>query len=119
MLKLAFLVLTLNAEGDVRMTLSERDSLAACEATKTQITTVLKDAGYTVLASICGETDLSLTPYKSTTPDDPLNRYKVTLSGQDHFQITPLAEGDICTDAPDGQPVEFCALSAQKVILAE
>ncbi len=115
MLTFAFLVLTLNPNGDVRMTLSDSPNLAACEAKQGKITPVLVDAGYNVLASLCAETELRLSPYDHSNPDLPLHRYQVEVSG-DTYTVTPVAEGDACTTAPDNDPTQYCALSPQTVL---
>lgn len=114
MLKIAFLILTLNPEGDVRMTLSDSPNLAACEAKKGKITPVLVDAGYNVLASLCAETDLRLTPYDHSNPDVPLHKYQVEISGGD-YTVTPVSDGDGCVTAAENEPVQYCALSPQTV----
>lgn len=118
MLTFAFLVLTLNPDGDVRMTLSESQDLAACQAKRDKITPVLVDAGYNVLASLCAETKLHLTPYDHSNPDVPLNQYQVDITGNT-YTVAPVAEGDACVTATKSTPTRYCALSPQSVIEAQ
>ncbi len=113
MLKLAFLVLSLNPDGQMRMTLAERDTMEACQATATQIGPVLERAGYTVLAMRCDETDLHLVPYKEVPKDAPLHLYKVTLTEPGGFTVAPVAAGQNCVGAPTAAEPSFCALSGQ------
>ena len=118
MLTFAFLVLTLNPDGDVRMTLSDSQDLAACQAKRDKITPVLVDAGYDVLASLCAETKLHLTPYDHRNPDVTLNQYQVEITGN-AYTVTPVVEGDACVTATEGTPTRYCALSPQSVINAQ
>ncbi len=114
MLKTALLVLTLTDAGATRVTLSEADTLADCEAGRDAVTAILGGAGVEVLAALCGgESTLRVTPFAhGVPPEQEVHRYRVEISGT-RFVVTPLAEAEACAPAPDAEPAVHCAVSAQ------
>lgn len=113
MLKTALLVLTLTDAGATRVTLSQTDTLADCEAGRDAVTAILGGAGVEVLAALCGESALRVTPFEhGVPPEQEVHRYRVEIVGED-FVVTPLAEAEACAPAPDAEPAVHCAVSAQ------
>lgn len=117
--KIALLILTLAANGDPRVSLSETDGMEDCEGTREVVTQILTDIGRTPVHAICGPTDVRLTPYvHGTAPEDEIYRYRVTIAG-DSYAMEPLGEGANCASSPEAEPMVYCARSSQKVIAEE
>ncbi|MFV0332579.1 MAG: hypothetical protein ACK5JR_00665 [Tropicimonas sp.] len=117
MLKLAFLLLTLNEAGDPRLTVSYTASMEDCEALGFTILGILDGMGSEILAERCGETPLSLTPFAhGLGPEHEVNRYRVTIPQEAGWVIEPLAAGAVCEPAPEASPAVYCATSVQAVI---
>ncbi|MFV0408522.1 MAG: hypothetical protein ACK5LJ_02100 [Paracoccus sp. (in: a-proteobacteria)] len=115
MLKPALLVLTAMADGDTRLTLSYAESAEECEAKRAVVTQILTEAGMAPLRTLCGETELQLTPYEhGAAPTAETHRYRVEIPSVGGFAITPLAEGDDCAPAPDADPAIYCTRSGQQ-----
>ncbi len=113
MIATALLILTLTDAGATRVTLSEMPSPEDCAASRSAVTGVLDSAGIPVLAALCGESALRLTPFlHGTPPEEEVHRYRVELAGAG-FAVTPLADGETCAPAPDAEPAVHCAVSAQ------
>ena len=117
MLKSALLILTLAEGGATRVTLTESDSPADCEASRDVVTQILTEAGSAPLAAVCGETDLRLTPFiHGTPPDAEIHLYRVELPQAGGFTIVPLAEGEACTPDTEADPAVHCTRSGQSVL---
>lgn len=117
MLKISLLLLTLMQDGSVRVTLSEADDMTECHASRDAVMAILTDAGRPPVAAICGETDLRLTPFVHGVPaEKEVNRYRVEIMADERFTLTPLGEGDPCTDSQGADRRVYCAGSAQQVI---
>lgn len=115
MIKIALLTLTLTAGGETRMTLSEMEDAGTCAEAQTSVTEILSQSGIEVLAALCGETALQLTPFDhGAAPGDERFRYRVSLDPAGGFEVTPLAEGAACRPAPDARPAIHCARSSQE-----
>lgn len=117
MLKPVLVVLTLAQGGDAtHLALTSADTAQDC-ATKAQtVQKVLQDAGHTVLAARCTQTEVDFTPYGHG--GDSTGRphaWRVTLP-ETGAVIEPLAKGAECLPAPDGTPAVHCAWSAQGVV---
>ncbi len=117
MLKIALLTLTLTADGEPRLTLSDMEDSAACAEAQAGVTAILKQSGVPVIAAICGSSELRLTPFDhGAAPEDERFRYRVTLDAGGGFQVEPLAPGAECRAAPDASPAIHCARSSQSVL---
>lgn len=117
MLKPALLILTLIADGDIRMTLSAAEDMDECEATLDVVTQILTEAGNPPLLTRCGETALTLTPFEhGTPPEAEVHRYRIEVSADAGFSIVPLSADDECEPAPDAAPAIYCTRSAQQVV---
>jgi len=117
LVNIALLVLTLTAEGEVRMTLSDMEDIDTCESTELMIQNVLNDAGYTIIDSMCGDSALVLEPYNhGATAADEIHRYRVEVAGQGGFLVSPLTEGEACEAAPEASPAVYCTRSSQAVL---
>lgn len=116
MLETVLLLLTLTANGDVRVNLSYLPDAEECEARRDVVTQVLAGAGMEPLQAICGQTSLRLTPFEHGTLDaEEHHRYRVELPGAGGFAIRPLTADEACEPAPDADPVVYCARSGQAV----
>ena len=116
MLKIALMMLTLTADGAVRLTLSEAEDLEDCQGAMLAVTSVLEAGGYTVLAAECGPTDLTLTPFNhGATAAEESHLYRVEIAGEGAYSVTPLAAGDACTPATEASPTVWCTRSSQAV----
>lgn len=116
MLKTALLILILADDGAVQLTLSEADDLASCQGSHDAVTTILRDGGYNILQSMCGETAVSLEPfYHGATPEEEIHRYRVSIQAPGRFEVAPLAFGETCEADVEGQPAIYCTRSAQAV----
>ncbi len=119
MLKTTLLILTVMAGGDLRVTLSQAEDEAECEANRDAVVTILTDAGRAPLLALCGASDLRLTPFvHGTPPEAEIHRYRIELPAAGGFTVTHLAAGEICTAAPDAEPAVHCARSGQSVLPA-
>ncbi|WP_333817718.1 hypothetical protein [Tabrizicola sp.] len=117
MLKTVLLILTLTEDGATRVTLTESDSPADCEASRDVVTQILTGAGNAPLAALCGETGLRLTPFvHGTPPEAETNLYRVELPKSGGFTIAPLAEGEACAPDTAADPAVWCARSGQSVL---
>ncbi|MDO5642154.1 MAG: hypothetical protein Q4G26_07170 [Paracoccus sp. (in: a-proteobacteria)] len=117
MIKTALLLLTLTADGDIRVNLTETDGPDDCEARRDVVTQVLTGADMAPLHAICGPTALRLTPFDhAALSTDERYRYRVELPRAGGFAIRPLSAGEACTPAPDADPAVYCARSGQAVI---
>ena len=113
MIKIALLVLTLTVEGDVRLTLTETASPADCSEARETVADILTGAGIKVIAAICGETELRLTPFEhGAGPEDEVHRFRVELPPNGGYTITPLSAEESC----DAAPAVFCTRSSQMVM---
>lgn len=117
MLKIALLVLTLTEDGATRVTLSATEDADDCIGLKTVITSILEDTGTVTLAAICGPSNLELTPFEhGAGPEDEIYRYRVALTGDSAYLVTPLAEGATCEPDETASPAIHCARSSQSVL---
>lgn len=117
MLKIALMMLTLTADGAVRLTLSEAEDLEDCQGAMLAVTSVLEAGGYTVLAAECGPTDLTLTPFNhGATAAEERHLYRVEIAGEGDYTVTPLAEGGSCEPAIEASPAVWCTRSSQAVV---
>lgn len=117
MLKTVLLILTLTGDGGVRMTLTDSDSLAECEASREVVSQILTEAGSPPLLARCGESALRLTPFvHGTPPEAEVHLYRVELPQAGGFTIAPLAEGEDCTPDTAADPAVHCARSGQSVL---
>lgn len=117
MLKSALLILTLTDGGAIRVTLTESESPADCEASRDVVTQILTGAGSAPLAAVCGETDLRQTPFvHGTPPEAEVHLYRVELPQAGGFTIAPLAGGEVCTPDTAADPAVYCTRSGQSVL---
>lgn len=117
MLKTALLVLSLMQDGSVRVTLSDAEDRVECEASREAVVAILTDAGRPPVAALCGETGLRLSPFAHGVPEDAeTHRYRVEIFANDRFEVTPVAEGQVCVEAEDADSRVYCGRSAQSVI---
>lgn len=117
MLGFALLTLTLTEQGDLRLTLSDMESLAACEVAKAQVSEILTDAGVPIHTALCGETTLRLTPYEHrANPEDEMFLYRVQTDGKTGFVVTDLSSDPACRADPYASPPVYCARSSQAVV---
>lgn len=119
MLKFVLLTLTLTAQDEVRLTLSDMASLEDCQASKAQVSGILAQAGVKSVAALCGESDLRLTPFThGAAPEEEIHRYRVEIAPDDSFAVTPLSGTDTCTPSGSGSgPGVYCTRSAQSVVV--
>lgn len=111
---IALLLLTLAGDGSPRLALTAAEDLVECEASAAGVRMILTGAGYDILALRCGETPLTLSPFRhGATPEEETYRYRVTLPAGGGYTVTPLAQGDDCTPAPQADPAVYCARSSQ------
>ena len=111
------LMLTLMADGSVRMTLSDAESAPACEAARASVVRILSGSGKPPVLTMCGQTDLRLTPFVHGTPASAeVLRYRVELPASGGFDIKPLQADETCTQAPKANPAVYCTRSAQKPV---
>lgn len=114
MLKPALLVLTAMSDGGTRVTLSEAESPQDCEASRAAVVQILTDAGRAPVLAMCGQSDLTLTPFEhGLPPEAEIHRYRVTIPGDGSFEVEPLA---METDCAEAAPRVYCARSAQQVV---
>lgn len=117
MLETALLMLTLTADGELRVTLSPAADAAECEIDRETVVGILTDAGQPPLVALCGQTALRLTPFvHGAGPAEETHRYRVELPSAGGYAITPLAEGEACTAREHAEPAIYCARSAQAVL---
>ncbi len=117
MLKTVLLILTLAGDGGVRMTLTDSDSLAECEASLEVVSQILTEAGSPPLLARCGESALRLTPFvHGTPPEAETHRYRVELPAAGGLAVRPLGPDEACTPAPEADPAVHCARSGQSVL---
>jgi len=113
MLVTAMLLLTLNADGAVRLTLSETEDEAACTAQIAAVRDILARSGAEIIAARCAQTDLRLTPFEhGLTAAEEIHRYRVELRA-DGVSVTPLDEDANCAPSA-GPPAVHCAVSGQR-----
>ena len=109
------LMLTLMADGGVRLTLSESDNAPACEAARASVVRILSTSGKPPLLTVCGQTDLKLSPFVHGTPASAeVLRYRVEVPAGGGFVVQPLQADEACTPAPSAQPAVYCTRSAQQ-----
>lgn len=115
MLKTALLTLTMTASGDPRLTLSDMESAADCQAARARVVEILTQSGVEVIAAMCGDTPLQLTPFEhGAAPEEEIHLYEVEIRGAG-FSVQPVAAGQSCGTAPPGTQL-FCARSSQWVL---
>ena len=120
MLKIALLTLTLTAEGETRLTLSEMADAGTCAKARANVTEILTQSGTRVLAALCGPSDLHLTPFDhGASPKDERFRYRVALDPAGGFEVTSLAADATCQPAPEARPAIHCARSSQEPLAPE
>ena len=122
----ALLLLTLMADGGVRLTLTEADSARACEASRDSVVRILGSTGRPPIRALCGRTALRLTPFMhGTPPEAEVLRYRVRIPGGmppaadaegsgEAFDIERLDGDEPCQPAPDASPAVYCTRSAQR-----
>ncbi|MDO5614039.1 MAG: hypothetical protein Q4G14_12470 [Paracoccus sp. (in: a-proteobacteria)] len=117
MIKTVLLLLTLTADGEIRVNLTETEGPDDCEARQDVVTQVLTGAGMAPLHAICGPSALRLTPFDhAALAEDENHRYRVELPRAGGFTIRPLSGDEGCDPAPDADPAVYCARSSQAVI---
>lgn len=117
MLKTVLLILTLTGDGGTRVTLTDSDSPADCEASREVVSQILTEAGSPPLLARCGDSALRLTPFvHGIPPAAEIHRYRVELPAAGGFTVRPLSPGEICTPAPQADPAVHCARSGQSVL---
>lgn len=120
MLKIALLVLFLAEDASVRMTLTDTADMDSCLATRSMVRDVLDTNGYTILAALCDQTDLSLTPFEHGVAAEAYrHRYKVIVSAEDTFELLALTPDAPCAPIDAGRTKTFCATSSQAVVTPE
>ena len=133
----ALLLLTLMADGGVRMTLSEADSARACETSRDSVVRILTSSGRPPIQALCGRTRLRLTPFVHGTPAEAeVLRYRVRIpgerpaeggikggrgaeaegGGEAGFTVEPLADNEPCEAATEARPAVYCTRSAQRPV---
>lgn len=115
MLKPLLVILTMTSGGDTHLALSSPETQADCEARQEVVSQTLAAAGAQVLAAVCGESDLSFTPYAHGAPASAFtHRWRVHLTDGGPV-IAPVAQGAACDEQRDAMQPSFCAVSAQSV----
>jgi hypothetical protein len=116
-LGISLLVLVLADDGRVHVTLSETESQADCEMSRTMVTDILQQAEINVITAMCGPTITRLTPFEhGRTPEEMVHRYRVTVAGQGDYQVEALPGDETCVAAQSASPAIYCAVSAQAPI---
>lgn len=114
MLKPVLVILTMTSGGDTHLALSSPETPADCEARREVVSQTLAAAGTQVLAALCGESDLTFTPYAHGAPATAFtHRWRVHLTDAGPV-IAPVPDGAACTEARDAMQPSFCAVSAQR-----
>lgn len=117
MLKIALLVLTLTEDGATRVTLSATENAEGCEDLKAVVTAILTEGGTKVIAAMCGDSPIELTPFDhGAGPEDETHHYRVIITEGQSFELVPLSAGESCVPAPSAAPSVFCARSSQSVV---
>lgn len=115
MLEFALLILTINANGDIRVTVSPAEDLVACRESLEAVTGILEGAGSEIVKMACGQTAQRLTPFDHALGvEDEVYRYRVTLAYED-FSLVPY-EADNCTPGRQGDSEIFCTVSSQRLL---
>lgn len=117
MLKIALLVLTLTEDGATRVTLSTTEDADDCIGLQTMVASVLEDSETVTLASMCGPTNIELTPFEhGSGPEDEIHRYRVVVKGEGDYLVTPLPQDASCEADEKASPAVYCARSSQSVL---
>ena len=120
MLEIALLTLTLTHDGAVRLTLSEMENMAECEASRNRVVEILDAADVEVVSALCGETSLRLTPFEhGVDASQEIHRFRVEIGDRESFTVAPLDESGDCAADPAASPKVFCARSSQSVVAVE
>ncbi len=114
MLKIALLTLTLTADGDPRLTVTDSEDLQSCRHSKEMVDILFEDGGIETMATVCGTTELTLSPFEhGATADREIHLYRVEILDEEAYSVTPLTKGDACTPT---EGIVFCARSSQEVL---
>lgn len=117
MLTAALLTLTLTADGDLRLSLSEMESAADCMESRDRVVEILTQAEIGIVEARCGEISLRLTPFEhGADREDEIHFYQVVTGGVSGFVVMPVNTASDCVADPNQLPRVYCARSAQSVI---
>lgn len=117
MLYLALLTLTLTGSGDVRLTLTEADSIDQCQQTRDSVVEILTDQEIVILFARCGETTLRMSPFEHGAPL-LAQTYRVELAEGDGFNVVSNSPDATCEAVPWKvleNATTFCARSTQEM----
>lgn len=115
MLEVALLILTLTADGEQRLSVSQTASMAACQSTRATIVGVLKQRQITVQEARCAANNLPLTPYAHGAKADAYqHHYKVTLLANEAYQLTYLKGGELCSASKSKDKTVVFAVASQR-----
>lgn len=115
MLEFALLILTINANGDIRATVSPAEDMPACQASLEAVSGILEGAGSEIVKITCGQTAQRLTPFDHALGvEDEVYRYRVTVAYGD-FSLVPFEAGN-CTPGREGDAEVFCTVSSQHLL---
>lgn len=115
MLKLALLVLTMNADGSVQTTVSEADNLSECQEQLETVQGLLLGMEVNIAHISCGQTSAHLTPFEhGLGPESYKYHYQVKVSDE-QFALTSY-EGDACVADMQGNAKIYCTISSQRLL---
>lgn len=118
MLKIALLALTMTADGELRMSVTETDGWVECAMQYERTAQLHKTMGTSVIETICGEHDLPMTkPVHVQALQDAPHRYRVIIGQNGRFRIDLLGERQLCVPSQDWPNKVYCARSAQTIDL--
>lgn len=115
MLKLALLVLTMNGDGGLQVTVSEAEDMADCQEQLETVQNLLEGMDVKIPHISCGRTTARLTPFQhGDGPEAYKYHYRVTVS-ENQFALAPVS-GDNCTTNTTTNQKTFCAISNQQLL---
>lgn len=116
MLEFALLILTINANGDIRATVSSADDRPSCLQSLETVSGILEGAGSQIVKMACGETAQRLTPFDHALGvEDEVYRYRISVAYGD-FSLVAY-EADNCTPGRQGDAEIFCTVSSQRLLV--
>ena len=115
LLQYVLLVLSINANGDIRATISPDDDMAACMEQKETVDAILKTAGADVVKLVCSTTSAKLAPFEHGAGiEDQIYKYRIDLH-PDYISILEINDG-ACSPATNGKVETYCTVSSQRLI---
>ncbi|WP_108788836.1 hypothetical protein [Falsiruegeria mediterranea] len=118
MLKIALLALTLSADGELPMQVTETNDWVENAMQYERSAQLYKATGVEAVETVCGEHDLPLSeiPAFAAPAPEPF-RFRMTIGQNGRFRIDPLGERQSCTLSNDWPNRASCPLSGQTVDL--